>query len=292
MAENVPPPPAAEETDFFDYYHYDPSVAAAGIFIALFGISATMHVWQLLKNKTWYFIPFAIGGYCEVIGYIGRIISSGETPEWTMGPYIMQTIMLLVSAALLAASIYMVLGRIVVLLDGQHHSFIPIKWLSKIFVTADVISILMQCAGGAMLAIAETYDEFKTGEYVIIGGLFVQLLAFGVFITVSALFYRRMLLQPTAASQTVNVPWQQFMWVLFAGSSLILIRSAFRVIEYLQGNDGYLMSHEVFLYVFDAVLMLIVTVLFNVYHPSRIVSAKNHLFAKSVDQSQTELRTV
>jgi hypothetical protein len=44
----------------------------------------------------------------------------------------------------------------------------------------------------------------------------------------------------------------------------------FRLIEYAQGNDGYLISHEVFLYIFDAVLIFATMVLFAVVHPSEI----------------------
>lgn len=32
---------------------------------------------------------------------------------------------------------------------------------------------------------------------------------------------------------------------------LILARSVFRVIEFMQGNDGFIMSHEYMLYIFD-----------------------------------------
>ena len=42
------------------------------------------------------------------------------------------------------------------------------------------------------------------------------------------------------------------------------------MIEYAQGNDGYLMSHEVYLYIFDAVLMFAAMVLMAWYHPSEI----------------------
>jgi hypothetical protein len=59
---------------------------------------------------------------------------------------------------------------------------------------------------------------------------------------------------------------------LFIGSALIMVRSLFRIIEYLQGFSGYLLSHEVYLYIFDAVLMLAVMVLFNVLHPSEVVA--------------------
>ena len=61
------------------------------------------------------------------------------------------------------------------------------------------------------------------------------------------------------------------MWALYIGSGLIMVRSAFRAIEYLQGFDGYLLSHEVYLYIFDAVLMVLAMALFNYVHPSEVV---------------------
>jgi len=36
------------------------------------------------------------------------------------------------------------------------------------------------------------------------------------------------------------------------------------------GNDGYLLKHEVFLYVFDAVLMVITMLVVGVWHPGTI----------------------
>jgi hypothetical protein len=74
-------------------------------------------------------------------------MSASESPNWTLGPYIMQTLLLLVAPALYAASIYMILGRIILLTDGEHHSLISKRWLTKIFVTGDVVSFMMQGAG-------------------------------------------------------------------------------------------------------------------------------------------------
>ena len=45
-------------------YYYNPSEAAAIVCIALFGISTMLHIFQLLRKRTWYFIPFIIGGLC------------------------------------------------------------------------------------------------------------------------------------------------------------------------------------------------------------------------------------
>lgn len=64
-----------------------------------------------------------------------------------MNPYIMQSVLLLVAPALFAASIYMELGRIVLMVDGERALFIRRTWLTKIFVAGDVLSFLMQSSG-------------------------------------------------------------------------------------------------------------------------------------------------
>lgn len=83
----------------------------------------------------------------EVVGYIGRAMSSKQSPDWTLGPYIVQTLCLLLAPALLAASIYMLLGRIILVLQAESHAILKKKWLTKIFVTGDVMSFLLQGAG-------------------------------------------------------------------------------------------------------------------------------------------------
>lgn len=68
------------------------------------------------------------------------------------------------------------------------------------------------------------------------------------------------------------MPWQKHIVALYIGSLLILVRSIFRVVEYLQGWQGYILSHEIFLYIFDACLMFAVMLIFNWIHPSEIRS--------------------
>jgi hypothetical protein len=59
----------------------------------------------------------------------------------------MQSLLLLLAPALFAASIYMVLGRIIRLTDGESHSLIKARWLTKVFVAGDVLSFLTQSTG-------------------------------------------------------------------------------------------------------------------------------------------------
>ena len=56
----------AGDTDnyWFKYYRYDPSMAAAIIFIVLFFATTVLHFYQLVRTKTWIVIPLLVGGIC------------------------------------------------------------------------------------------------------------------------------------------------------------------------------------------------------------------------------------
>lgn len=52
-----------------DHYKYEPSMAAAVIFIVGFVLSGLFHTWQVARLRSWYFIPFIIGcagTFCSV----------------------------------------------------------------------------------------------------------------------------------------------------------------------------------------------------------------------------------
>lgn len=83
----------------------------------------------------------------ETVGYVGRAVSAHQTPDWTLVPYVCQSLLLLLGPTLYAASIYMVLGRIVRLTKGESHSIINPGRLTKLFVLGDVISFLAQSGG-------------------------------------------------------------------------------------------------------------------------------------------------
>lgn len=131
---------------------------------------------------------------------------------------------------------------------------------------------------------AKAKDSSATlGANIIVGGLVLQLIFFGIFIAVAAAFDRAMHVRPTARSTKPEVSsWRKHLKVLYAVSALITVRNIVRVVEFAQGNGGYLLGHEVFLYVFDTVLMLTVMSILNVWHPSEIMAyAKGGKFSKN-----------
>lgn len=176
-----------------------------------------------------------------LIIFTQRAIAAGQAPNFSVSVYSAHTIFVLVAPSVFAASIYMVLGRIMVITDGEQHSIIRGRWLTKIFVVGDVVSFLMQGAGGGIMA-SGSIDSMKMGENIIIGGLVVQILFFTCFIVTAGIFHARLIRVPTSKSMQVYHLWRRSLYSLYAGSVLIWIRCVFRLIEYAQGMSRGVMQ--------------------------------------------------
>ncbi|OJD23099.1 hypothetical protein ACJ73_05550 [Blastomyces percursus] len=279
------------DEEFHDFYKYTPAKAAAIIFIILFLPTTGFHIFQLVKRHVWFFIPVVVGGIFEIVGYSARIISSTEAPLFTDTPYIIQNLLLLLAPALFAASIYMELGRIIAILHGEKLSVIRRTWMTKIFVTGDILSFVVQGCGGGIMS-SGTKSNLLLGQKVIIVGLCIQLIFFGLFIIVSVVFHRRMAARPTTASLSLQLSWRKYLYSLYAVSVLIMVRSIFRVIEYIPGADGTLLGREFYLYIFDATLMWILMVVLNVVHPgviSELLMGDSLLKSVGMDMHSEEL---
>lgn len=110
-------------------YRYTPSLAAAIIFSILFFLTTAYHTYQMVRYRAWFWLPFVIGGLMEFVGYIGRALSSRDV--WDLSDFIVQSTLLLVAPAFLAASVYMSLRRIVVVTRGERWCFLPSRWISR-----------------------------------------------------------------------------------------------------------------------------------------------------------------
>ncbi|CAN9176144.1 unnamed protein product [Alternaria alternata] len=190
---------------------YTPTIAAGAIAAVVMFILFFIHTFRLVKNKTWFCIPFVIGALCEAIGYSARAAAHNDTEGKT--PYIIQSTLILLAPILFAASIYMILGRLIRRTDSAEYSLIRVNWLTKIFVGGDILCFLIQAGGAGMLVSANDKDGFKRGENIILGGLILQILIFGFFVVVASIWH-----------------------------------------------DGYLLSHEWPIYVYDFLPMMITLV--------------------------------
>ena len=204
------------------------------------------------------------------LGYIARNISA-KSPS-SMMPYIAQSLFIILPPSLYAATIYMIYGRITVFVNAPNASIIRPTRVTKIFVTGDVVAFFMQAGGGGMMVQSSMAN---IGQKVMLFGLFVQLVFFGFFLLVALIFYKRMhssparFTIPTYSKRT----WVQMIKLLFAAAVIIILRCVFRIIEFSQGHSGYLASHEIYLYIFDALPMFLVQAMFHLVHAGDVLPA-------------------
>lgn len=170
--------------------------------------------------------------------------------------------------ALLAASVYMVLGRVIRSVHAERHSIIRVRWLTRIFVLTDVLSFMVQ-SGGASL---QTNDEIdpEIGKAVVLVGLFVQAVAFGFFTVAAIIFHMRINREPTTASLAPGTNWRKILRMLYFVNGLIMARSIFRIVEYLMGIHSYLFRNEWPLFVFDGELMLLSMAFYAWWYPRNL----------------------
>ena len=122
---------------------------------------------------------------------------------------------------------------------------------------------------------AGTLSAMNTGANIVVGGLVVQLLFFGFFVIISAVFHWRVKKQPQyvhvssvrSHSPETRTTWEAIMWALYVACCLILVRSVFRVVEFVEGNNGFIMRREYLLYIFDACLMSLTGVVLIISTP-------------------------
>ncbi|KAJ5369579.1 RTA1 like protein [Penicillium cosmopolitanum] len=244
-------------------WQYVPSMAAAVIFLVLFLLTTFVHFWKIFRKRVRFTLPFAIGGLFEIIGYATRIDSHNNTGK--LMPYCIQAVFILLGPALFAASVYMVLARIIRSVRAEMYSVVPLNWVTKTFVISDVITFLVQAGGSGMMV---NSSLSKVGQGVVIAGLCLQAVSFCLFIVTAYVFQTRMRRAPTTESFDVAIPWKKHLYGLYTISGLVLVRSIFRIVEYAMGNEGYPLSNEWTLYVFDAVPMFAAMVIFAIWYPS------------------------
>lgn len=200
-----------------------------------------------------------------------------------MGPYIFAQCFVLLGPTLFAASVYMMLGRIIRRIGGENLLVIRVSRLTKTFVGGDILSFVVQ--GNSTPLSVLGYP--KWGEVLVVFGLAIQLISFFLFWVTAVIFARRIRRSPTPESLEPRLPWKKAIRMLYAVSVLIMIRSIFRIIEYVLGNDGYPLTHEWTLYVFDSVPMAIVMLIFLIWYPSQIQTRSDLEGAVPLTQAYT-----
>ncbi|KAF1933155.1 RTA1-domain-containing protein [Didymella exigua CBS 183.55] len=248
-------PPSSPSFDWKIYPHPHPHPHP-------FTILTLLHGYSYVQHRRTSIIYIILGGLCEIAGFSARIGSHFDDTTWA--PFIIQGTLLLVGPLLFAATVYMMLGQAVRCAGADKLSRVSPRWYTRIFVTADISTLLVQGLGASLIGTMQL-SLALAGEKVVIAGLALQVATFVVFLVAAIDFRVRMNIISKTGQSAEDQTWKRTLRILYALSSLVLFRCVFRLIEYAMGNAAYLIAHEWTLYVFDSVPMLALLVVLFVW---------------------------
>ncbi|KAH5420885.1 hypothetical protein HBI25_186610 [Parastagonospora nodorum] len=282
-------------------YGYKPDLAANAFFAAFF---AVCFFWQLycgIRYRTWTFmIGLCLGCIGEAVGYGGRIMMYNDV--FDNDAFIIQICCLIISPTFVSAGIYLTLKHIVINF-GERWSRLPPVWYTRIFITGDIFSLVLQGAGGGLASTADSGSDLQdVGTNLMIAGVIFQVVIlafFGYFLTeyVVRTYRRRNQLSDESMALFHKKSFRCFMGAIVVAYFCILVRCVYRIPELTGGWRSELMRNEPEFIVLEGVMIVIAVAVLTVFHPGYCFPAlgdtigknKKHTRGKSIEDSDIEM---
>ena len=161
----------------------------------------------------------------------------------------------------------MVYSRIVRAVHGEALSLISPRLTTILLVFGDFNCLNIQSTGAGLLAKPK---NAHIGNAIIVGGLGLQVLMFIGFIVCCLTWHVRFRRHLSETGARCETPWRSYVHMLYGTSLAILVRSLYRMVEFVMGQDSYLFVNEWPTYVLDAGLMLLVMAAFYIWYPDQL----------------------
>ncbi|KAF7293868.1 hypothetical protein HMN09_01182900 [Mycena chlorophos] len=290
------------ETDTEQQYGYDPSEGVAIVFIVLFGLSTLLHGAQATYFRTWFLLPTAVlCGLGESLGWVGRLWSdigqcghgiqnpvrwaailgfnSGKLTSGTHQTRISATI---ISPTPLLAASFIIFSRIIQQL-GPQYSLLPSRSYAWIFVSCDLIALVVQGVGGGLASAAVTLSAANQGADIMLGGIGFQFAVVVIFtFLVTDFLIRRARDAPWRPAEPTStiVPGTRMsqrtritLYALAFSNTVLFIRSVYRLIELSGGWEGRIIHTQVYFNVLDGGMIVLAMAVWNFVHPGVFLRA-------------------
>jgi len=263
------------------YYFYRVSLAANATFIALFSLSLLgfLVTFAVTRRATAFTVAMCSGVILEVIGYAGRIESWQN--QWGQTGFLMQIVCLTIAPAFMAGGIYLCLRRIVYAFGPENSRIAPESY-TRIFIPCDLLSLLLQAAGGGIASTASHQNKSPdTGDNIMVAGLAFQVLTLLIFMVLCVDFAHRTWSRykslGSAAAFDQNPAFIQlrqgwrfrgFLCGLTLATICIFWRSVYRVAELGEGWTGNLIRHQWLFVGFEGVMVIVACLALNIFNPA------------------------
>ncbi|ODO07272.1 integral membrane protein [Cryptococcus wingfieldii CBS 7118] len=261
-------PYLSPSTDICNPLRYIPNRAINIAAAVLYFVVAAVLTFHSFRRKANYFLALVIGCWCEGIGLVLRV-AFRSNPHST-GLYIVCYLFVVLSPCAFLAGDYILMGRLVSYLDA-HERLRPLRAakVSWIFIISDVVTFLIQAAGGG-LSTAKDIDVAETGGHIFLAGIAIQMASFLFFSITWVIFGVRTWKEDKALWNREG--WKPLFWALGFTCICFLIRSIYRTIELSQGYIGYIAVHERYYLGLDCLPLLLGVATYMYFWPGKYLT--------------------
>ncbi|KAJ9646141.1 hypothetical protein H2204_000803 [Knufia peltigerae] len=234
-------------------------------------MAAALQLYAGIRYKTWtYLLAMFLGCIDQAIGYIGRVMLHNN-PFDTAG-FQIQICCLILGPAFNSAAIYLVLKH-VTLCFGPEYSRIRPKRYTWIFITGDLISLVIQAVGGGMAATSmDNQSRQRVGDDLMMAGIAFQVATLSFFAVAALTYvikrYRAPAPLPAEAKMFMaSTKFRLFAMGLVVAFTCIFIRCVYRIVEMAGGWGNPIMQSEIPFIVLDGTMVTVATIVQTVLHP-------------------------
>ncbi|RYO79279.1 hypothetical protein DL766_002090 [Monosporascus sp. MC13-8B] len=268
---------SAEDYPLEDYSRffptYTPSLGGNVALLALFAVLIPIAlVMGIRYNSIVFSAALATGLALEAMGYIGRILlRNGPSSRSSFALFFLGTVM---GPNFISGAIFHVMPRIIAVYGPEFRAWRP-SWYLPVFYGLTAVSLLLEIAGGVVSTTKLISNAIDTGVRVLAVGLAIYLIALTIFAAHAILFAialrtRHHILDTTYASVYSSRLFRAFLTGYSAATSLILLRTAFRIVVVAERFQSSVAQAEVVFLIFDGAVVFLAGAILLILFPGRV----------------------
>ncbi|GAC75284.1 hypothetical protein PANT_14c00137 [Moesziomyces antarcticus T-34] len=253
---------------------FEPSAAPAYIFCAINLGLCCVFLFHILRKRDWYALALPTGCLVQAIGYVNKVRFHSNP---TFGLYFSGDLFVQIAPVAYLAFNYILLGRIAHVLESSPSITkskrrlvgISPRWVKTLFVWSDVVTLLVQVAGGLMKI---SGDVATLGHYIGLIGIGLQLFSYIIYTSLLRRCQRSCpnLKQDEAGCGRSAIHLFRVLWL---SSVFIVIRLLYRIIELAPGPDSRISASQACFYLLDALPLVFALAPYTLAWPSRVFPA-------------------
>lgn len=295
------------------------------IFAIAFGALCLSQIALLAWSRNWYFAAcFIVATGLEFAGYVWRILCVGHEDKTCM--FLAQLICLTIAPTFVMAGVYFLLAQLIIA-HGGRSSIVKPMWFACFFLAFDLLSLIVQTVGAGVAAGEAQHGDTTKGSKIALAGICIQLFTMTIFIILLFDYYKRSIFNFMLSTPRTT---RAFLGVIFAtknsreylkelddsydpryykqrnknpimfrylpmailiGVLFVYIRCIYRVVELSQGIEGVVYRQEVFVMVFDALMVFLTCAIFVLFHPNVVFGLGHEILVRAMKKQAEDARS-